>query len=106
MVRSIVILSWTVAASSLIQIMSAQKDSVAINWGKRLDPDKDCRFDRFKERLIISIPKKDHDLAIEQDVMNAPRVLHDVEGDFSLQVRVQCTFRLSAEITESFQEAG
>ncbi len=57
-------------------------------WDKPVDPDKDCKFDKVKAGLTLTIPGKDHDLGVERGRMNAPRLLRDVEGDFVVQVRV------------------
>jgi regulation of enolase protein 1 (concanavalin A-like superfamily) len=64
-------------------------------WDKPVDPDKDCKFIRDKDTLTIEVPGKDHDLGIERNLMNSPRLLRDVEGDFVAQVRVSGTFQPS-----------
>ena len=61
-------------------------------WGQAIDPDKDCKFQAEKGGLTIVVPGKDHDLGIERGVMNAPRVLRPVEGDFIVQVKVSGKF--------------
>jgi len=61
-------------------------------WGQAFDPDKDCKFQAEKGGLTIVVPGKDHDLGIERNVMNAPRVLRPVEGDFIVQVKVSGKF--------------
>lgn len=68
-------------------------------WDKPVDPDKDCKFIRDKDTLTIEVPGKDHDLAIERNLMNSPRLLRDVEGDFVAQVRVSGTFQPSQNST-------
>jgi regulation of enolase protein 1 (concanavalin A-like superfamily) len=57
-------------------------------WDRPVDPDKDCKFQREKGGLVITVPGKDHDLAVERNLMNSPRLLRDVEGDFVAEVRV------------------
>jgi regulation of enolase protein 1 (concanavalin A-like superfamily) len=57
-------------------------------WDKPVDPDKDCKFEREKGGLTITVPGKDHGLAIERGRMNAPRLVKDIEGDFLAEVRV------------------
>jgi regulation of enolase protein 1 (concanavalin A-like superfamily) len=61
-------------------------------WDKPIDPNHDCTFIAGKNRLRIELPAKDHDLGAERGVMNAPRMLRDVEGDFTAQVRVDGDF--------------
>jgi regulation of enolase protein 1 (concanavalin A-like superfamily) len=64
-------------------------------WDKPVDPDMDCKFTREKDTLTIEAPGKDHDIAIERNLMNSPRLLRDVEGDFTAEVRVGGDFRPS-----------
>jgi regulation of enolase protein 1 (concanavalin A-like superfamily) len=48
--------------------------------------------------LTITVPGTEHNLIVEQrGPMNAPRVLHEVEGDFVLQVRVSGNFPAGAK---------
>lgn len=62
-------------------------------WDKPVDPDKDCKFIRYKDTLTIEVPPgKNHGLAVEINLTNAPRLLRDVEGDFVAQVHVEGTF--------------
>jgi hypothetical protein len=68
-------------------------------WDKPVDPDGDCQFRREKGALTIVVPGKDHDLAVERRLMNSPRLLRDVEGDFVAQVRVGGLFQPSATST-------
>ena len=46
-----------------------------VGWGSAQDPDGDCKFSAQNDKLTIAIPGTDHALCIEQDRMNAPRVL-------------------------------
>ena len=57
-------------------------------WGVVVDPDGDCQIGLEKETLKISVPAKRHDLSIEVDNMNAPRVLREMEGDFITLLKV------------------
>jgi regulation of enolase protein 1 (concanavalin A-like superfamily) len=68
-------------------------------WDRPVDPDRDCKFRRDKGALTIEVPGKDHDLGIERGLMNSPRLLRDVEGDFVARVRVGGTFVPSATST-------
>jgi RNA polymerase sigma factor (sigma-70 family) len=61
-------------------------------WGTATDPDGDCKFTVAKDKLTITVPGGDHDLGVERGLMNSPRVLRPVEGDFIAQVRVSGTF--------------
>jgi regulation of enolase protein 1 (concanavalin A-like superfamily) len=56
--------------------------------GSITDPNGDCQITGDSTRLAISIPGSDHALVTEQKRMNAPRVLQEVSGDFSAQVKI------------------
>lgn len=68
----------------------APKDQLA-NWGKPVDPAKDCKFEAKDGKLKITVPggKEPHDLSAELNApMEAPRVLKEIEGDFQMEVSV------------------
>jgi len=63
-------------------------------WGKAVDPDGDCQIKAEDNALAITIPGATlHDLNADIDKYNAPRVLREVEGDFSIQVKVVGDFK-------------
>jgi regulation of enolase protein 1 (concanavalin A-like superfamily) len=72
----------------------------ATGWNKPIDPDKDCKFKGESGGLTITVPGKDHDLAIQR-LFNSPRLLRDVEGDFVVEVRVGGKFVPSLAATTS-----
>lgn len=57
-------------------------------WGRRFDPDGDCTFNVQGGALTIEVPATPHDLSIELGRTNAPRMLQEVIGDFSIEVKV------------------
>ncbi len=57
-------------------------------WGQLVNPDGDCTLDTDQDSLVINVPAKAHDLSVELNRLNAPRMLQEVEGDFSIQVKV------------------
>ena len=65
--------------------------SLAAGWDK-VDPDGDCKLVVENNSLTIDAPAKHHDLTVENGVMNAPRLVHEVAGDFTAQVRVAGDF--------------
>jgi regulation of enolase protein 1 (concanavalin A-like superfamily) len=66
---------------------------VTAAWNAPVDPDGDCQFRDEGGKLTITLPeKKSHDLSVENRRMNAPRLLRDVEGDFTAQVHVTGEF--------------
>jgi regulation of enolase protein 1 (concanavalin A-like superfamily) len=69
------------------------------NWGIAIDPDGDCKIADKGKALVISIPNTHYDLNADNDKLNAPRVVRDVTGDFSMTVKVVGDFRPSAKST-------
>ena len=63
------------------------------DWGEVIDPDGDCRMlpDAIMNRITILVPGTLHLLSAEIGGMNAPRILHDITGDFEVRVRVTGT---------------
>jgi hypothetical protein len=61
-------------------------------WGNPIDPDKDCEFSFARDSLTIEVPAKTHELVPILNLMNAPRLLRAVEGDFRAEVRVSGSF--------------
>jgi regulation of enolase protein 1 (concanavalin A-like superfamily) len=61
-------------------------------WGRVLDPSRDCEIslDVERDRLKIKVPGTPHVLSAEDPtlLMNAPRVVRRVRGDFTAEVRV------------------
>src|SRR5205085_1216703 len=58
------------------------------NWGQPMNPDGDCTITPQGETLTISVPATLHALPDVMGKNNAPRVLQEVDGDFSVQVKV------------------
>jgi|SRR5579883_1187298 len=58
-------------------------------FGTVVDPDKDCQFAADDGRLTISLPAAHHTLTTTPTSKNAPRVVRDVDGDFTATVRVE-----------------
>src|SRR2546430_2558343 len=68
-----------------------EKPRTLKGWGKITDADGDCTVKARKGMVTIKVPGGTHDLnrAIG---MNGPRVLKEVEGDFTDQVKVTGDF--------------
>lgn len=68
--------------------------STLADWGTPINPDGDCRFFLSDGTLLIHVPgtPRPHDLSPELGNHNAPRVLQEAQGDFTLQVRVDGRF--------------
>lgn len=69
------------------------------DWGKPVDPDKDCKITRDKGALIMEMPGSVHDYAPYGKRVNAPRLLREFEGDFEMQVRLRIDCRPSLQST-------
>ncbi len=65
-------------------------------WGQPFNPDGDCGIALEDDALVIRVPRTPHDLTAELGRLNAPRVLQDVEGDFTARVKVCGTLRPAA----------
>ena len=60
-------------------------------WGTVTDPDGDCTVKTGKDKLTITVPGGTHDLNAAVG-MSSPRVLKEIEGDFTIQVKVTGDF--------------
>ena len=56
-------------------------------WGRTVNPDGDCNFYVGRNAVVINVPgsRNPHDLAAEINRTNAPRVLQEVEDDFTIR---------------------
>jgi regulation of enolase protein 1 (concanavalin A-like superfamily) len=99
MKRFIAVLPWCVAACVAVAAPAPKDVPFETGWDKPVDPDADCKFVREKGTLTIEVPGKDHDLGVERGLMNSPRLLRDVEGDFKAEVRVGGDFRPTTSST-------
>ncbi|HEV3385233.1 MAG TPA: hypothetical protein VG097_10465, partial [Gemmata sp.] len=76
-----------------------QKGDELAGWGVAIDPLKECVFTAEKNRLSMKITGSGHQKMVERWNMNAPRVMRDVEGDFTLTVKVMGDFRPGGKST-------
>lgn len=84
--------------SSLLAILVLQVSSISFaqtgklksipDWGDVVNPKKDCKIVPVDGELKMTLPAVAHDLSVEINRMNAPRVLQAASGDFSIQVKV------------------
>jgi hypothetical protein len=63
-------------------------DDEIAGYGRFVDPVGDCSYKLADAKLTIQIPGAYHDLWPVAGKVNAPLVLQDVEGDFSISVAV------------------
>ena len=71
---------------------SAESTKVIPGLGTVTDPNSDCQITGDATRLTISIPGSDHALVTEQKRMTAPRILQEVSGDFTAQVKISANY--------------
>jgi hypothetical protein len=64
------------------------------DWGTPINPDEDCQFFLSDGMLLIHVPGTPgtHAMAPKPGTANAPRVLREARGDFTLQVTVEGGF--------------
>ena len=70
------------------------------SWGEVIDPDNDCKVEEKGNVLAIEVPGTIHDLDADNDRFNAPRVIREVSGDFSVTVKVVGGFKPGAKSTK------
>lgn len=76
-----------------------QKGSRLEGWGMVLDPLKDCEFLTEKNSLRLNVTGSRHQRPVEHQILNAPRVMREVEGDFLITVKVVGDFRPGGKST-------
>src|SRR5947199_217787 len=78
-------------------------------WGAVVDPDGDCTIQAKSGKVTITVPGKTHDLN-PLIRTNSPRVLRQVDGDFTATVRVTGDFQPGEQsttgVTYPFNGAG
>src|SRR6476619_733909 len=66
-------------AEELVQV----QPRAVVGWGQFIDPDDDCAWRLKNNTLTILVPGREHDLGAERGVMNAPRIMQQIVGDFA-----------------------
>jgi regulation of enolase protein 1 (concanavalin A-like superfamily) len=61
-------------------------------WGNVENRRKDCEFQQDGGKLTINVPGTPHNLNKVISDLNAPKVLQEIEGDFTIQVKVSGDF--------------
>jgi hypothetical protein len=92
MVRNLctVLVALAVFSIARMGFASDQAPQLIKGFGTVIDPDSDCRFKADDGKLTITVPATHHDLTYktESSKLNAPRVVQDAKGDFTLEVTV------------------
>jgi serine/threonine protein kinase/regulation of enolase protein 1 (concanavalin A-like superfamily) len=90
---------------------TASKDNARTTiqgWGSIIDPNGDCVIKNGKNTVTVAVPGGLHDLSAfypEWLAWNAPRILQDVEGDFTVEVKVAGSFDPGKEAAVSGRNA-
>ncbi|GIW88152.1 MAG: hypothetical protein KatS3mg108_2476 [Isosphaeraceae bacterium] len=71
----------------LALLFPLQQPAPIPNWGIPLDPDQDCTIRLDDSTLSISLPASPHELNAFPKKRNAPRVLRDIESNWTASVR-------------------
>ncbi|MDR3639537.1 MAG: trypsin-like peptidase domain-containing protein [Isosphaeraceae bacterium] len=61
-------------------------------WGEVVDPDGDCALKLQDGDLVYEVPGTLHDLNVDVGSNNGPRVVQEVDGDFTALVKVTGSF--------------
>jgi hypothetical protein len=92
MKRLTVVLCWAAACAALAAPLPMPKGGpFESGWDRPIDPDKDCVVTRKSHRVTMELPAgKPHLLhrGGQWPLMNAPRLLRDVKGDFIAEARL------------------
>ncbi len=72
--------------------------TVIEGWGRIVDPDDDCAVQLNDDSLSIRFGSGPHGLDAETNRMNSPRVLREINGDFTIQVTVDGELPLPEQV--------
>lgn len=90
--RRLILLAVVVCLIIVVGFLTAQRPKSVAGWGMLIDVDNDCTVTQEGGQLTITIPGGTHDLNKQLGGMSAPRVLREVNGDFTIQVKVSGEF--------------
>ena len=68
-------------------------------WGSAIDTGKDCEIAAEEKKLTLRVPGTWHDLNPDTGKLNSPRVVREVEGDFTIKVKVEGEFKPGGKST-------
>lgn len=89
-IRHLIVLLPLLVSAAVASAQDGGKDIEG--WGKFIDPLQDGNSKLENGTLALTAPGPVHDLSIELGKMNAPRVLQELAGDFTIVVRVDGEF--------------
>ena len=68
-------------------------------WGSAVDPGGDCTITPEGTSLTMKVPGTIHDFNADTGDFNSPRIVRDVNGDFTMTVKVDGSFKPGAKGT-------
>jgi hypothetical protein len=89
-----------VCRAAVAPAQEAARPTVSLSiddWGTIVDPVGDCTITSAAGALTIKVPGAYHDLWPGRGKVNAPLVLQDVEGDFTIEVLVKDVTKAEAD---------
>lgn len=94
---------WNEQAKQALERLGVSAEATVIaGWGEVIDPDGDCKIEEVQNGISISVPGSRHDLYLgntdPSERNNAPRVVQDVAGDFTAQVKVTADWKLKTPL--------
>jgi serine/threonine protein kinase/WD40 repeat protein/regulation of enolase protein 1 (concanavalin A-like superfamily) len=90
-------------AESLLGVMpqhAAVAQAIA-GWGESVDPLGDCQINASEGVLSIRVPGTMHNMHPSHRGTDAPRILQEVEGDFTIQVKVTCPIKPETPLADT-----
>ena len=91
--RRLLLLAAAVCLIVVVGYLTAQKTKTIHGWGTLIDPESDCTTKEEAGKLTITVPGGTHDLNMALGGMKAPRIVREVDGDFTAQVKVSGEFQ-------------
>lgn len=95
------VLTVTTFAMFVTTTCIAKEYGTITGWGTLIDPDGDCSFVIADDRVSIQVPDTPHGLSAELNRVNAPRILREVSGDFTIEVTIDGIFAPGAATVPS-----
>jgi hypothetical protein len=74
-------------------VAEEKKPQTIKGWGTVTDLRGDCTIKEEGGKLIVEVPGSVHDLNASLGGQDAPRILREIEGDFTVQVKVTGEFK-------------
>jgi regulation of enolase protein 1 (concanavalin A-like superfamily) len=101
MPRTIALAVCAVLAAAVMDARAIAADvkplETVAGWGLVVDPVGDCAFEHAGDKFAIKVPGAYHDLWPLKGQVNAPLVLQEASGDFTIEVLVEDVTKATAD---------